>query len=147
MNPGSSIGTLSPWEPGILSLFVYALLVFVLMAASYLSPVGLGRRKRIPKNQGPMNAESFPPERLGSPIPSLSILWQPSSSSLTWRQPISSPGPLPLIVLAGKVGCRYPSLSLFYSSVSSTSGKKEDWSGDPKPERARIPRKHHPDEA
>jgi len=80
-----------------------------------------------------MNAESFPLEQPGFPIPSLSILWQPSSSSLTWRLPISSPGPLSSTVLAGKVGCRYPSLSLCYSLVSSTSGKKEDWSGTQNP--------------
>ena len=69
MNPGSSIGTLSPWEPGILSLFVYVLLVFVLMAAFLFISGWLGEKKRIPEKSRPYECGIIPTGTTRFPYP------------------------------------------------------------------------------
>ena len=69
MNPGSSIGTLSPWEPGILSLFVYGLLIFVLMAAFLFISGRLGEKKGNPEKSRPYECGIIPTGTARFPYP------------------------------------------------------------------------------
>jgi NADH-quinone oxidoreductase subunit A len=69
MNPGSSIGTLSPWEPGIASLFVYVLLVLVLMAAFLFISGWLGEKKRTPEKSRPYECGILPTGTTRFPYP------------------------------------------------------------------------------
>jgi NADH-quinone oxidoreductase subunit A len=57
MKPLPSTGTLSPWEPGIFSLAIYGLLVFLLIAAILFLSSWLGEKKP--------NAEKLRPYECG----------------------------------------------------------------------------------
>jgi NADH-quinone oxidoreductase subunit A len=48
MNPLPSTGTLSPWEPGIFSLAIYGLMVFILVGALLFLSRWLGEKKPNP---------------------------------------------------------------------------------------------------
>ena len=71
MNPGSGIGTLSPWEPGVLPLVVYSLLVFVLMALFLFLSSWVGEKKKGPEKLRPYESGIIPTgsARFRYPVP------------------------------------------------------------------------------
>ena len=60
MEPTSGIGTLSPWEPGILPLIVYGLLVLVLMAIFLFLSSWLGEKRTHPEKLRPFESGIIP---------------------------------------------------------------------------------------
>jgi NADH-quinone oxidoreductase subunit A len=60
MTPSPSLGTLSPWEPGILPLLVYILLVFGLIAVFLFLASWLGEKKREPEKLRPYESGIIP---------------------------------------------------------------------------------------
>ncbi len=60
MEPASGMGTLSPWEPGILPLIVYAFLVLVLMAIFLFLSGWLGERRSHPEKLRPFESGIIP---------------------------------------------------------------------------------------
>jgi len=71
MNPTSRIGTLSPWEPGILPLIVYAFLVLVLMAIFLFLSSWLGEKRIHPEKLRPFESGIIPTgsAQLRYPVP------------------------------------------------------------------------------
>jgi NADH-quinone oxidoreductase subunit A len=71
MEPLPSPGTLSPWEPGFLSLVIYALLVFILVAALLFLSSWLGEKKKEPEKPVPFECGIIPTgsARFRYPIP------------------------------------------------------------------------------
>ena len=60
MEPVSGIGTLSPWEPGILPLIVYAFFVFFLMAIFLFLSGWLGEKRIHPEKLRPFESGIIP---------------------------------------------------------------------------------------
>ena len=56
----AGMGTLSPWEPGILSLTVYGLLVLILMAILLFLSSWLGEKKTSSEKLGPFESGIIP---------------------------------------------------------------------------------------
>jgi NADH-quinone oxidoreductase subunit A len=71
MEPLPSPGTLSPWEPGFISLVIYALLVFILVAALLFLSSWLGEKKKEPAKPVPFECGILPTgsARFRYPIP------------------------------------------------------------------------------
>jgi len=71
MTPSPSLGTLSPWEPGILPLLVYVLLVLGLIGVSLFLASWLGEKKREPEKLRPYESGIIPTgaARLLYPVP------------------------------------------------------------------------------
>ena len=71
MEAASGIGTLSPWEPGILPLIVYAFLVFVLMAIFLFLSGWLGEKRSHPEKLRPFESGIIPTgsAQLRYPVP------------------------------------------------------------------------------
>ncbi|OGP72725.1 MAG: NADH-quinone oxidoreductase subunit A [Deltaproteobacteria bacterium RBG_16_50_11] len=71
MTPSSSLGTLSPWEPGIFPLFVYALLVLGLIAIFLFLASWVGEKKKEPEKLRPYESGIIPTGsgRLLYPVP------------------------------------------------------------------------------
>ena len=60
MNPILSTKTLSPWEPGLLSLAIYGLLVLILIAALLFLSRWLGEKKPNPEKSRPYECGIIP---------------------------------------------------------------------------------------
>lgn len=71
MKPLSSPGTLSPWEPGILSLVIYGFLVLTLIAILLFLSGWLGEKKKSPEKLGPFESGIIPTgsARFRYPVP------------------------------------------------------------------------------
>ena len=71
MSPSPSIGSLSPWEPGIFSLFIYGLLVILLVSLLLFLSAWLGEKKKAPEKLKPYESGIIPTgtARLRYPIP------------------------------------------------------------------------------
>jgi NADH-quinone oxidoreductase subunit A len=71
MTPSPSLGTLSPWEPGIFPLLVYVLLVLGLMGVFLFLAGWVGERKREPEKLRPYESGIIPTgaARLLHPVP------------------------------------------------------------------------------
>ena len=60
MKPLSSLGTLSPWEPGILSLAIYGFVVLTLVAILLFLSGWLGEKKKNPEKLRPFESGIIP---------------------------------------------------------------------------------------
>ena len=60
MKPLSNLGAFSPWEPGILSLAIYGLLVLILVAILLLFSGWLGEKKKSPEKLTPFESGIIP---------------------------------------------------------------------------------------
>jgi len=71
MTPSPSLGTLSPWEPGIFPLLAYVLLVLGLIAVFLFLASWLGEKKREPEKLRPYESGIIPTgsARLLYPVP------------------------------------------------------------------------------
>lgn len=71
MEPISNAGTLSPWEPGLLALVVYCLMVFALMAIILFLSSWLGEKKPNPEKLRPYESGIIPTglARFRYPVP------------------------------------------------------------------------------
>ena len=71
MHPITIAGTLSPWEPGVLSLIVYGILVLGLVAILLFASSWLGEKKINPEKLRPYESGVIPTgsARLHYPIP------------------------------------------------------------------------------
>jgi NADH-quinone oxidoreductase subunit A len=71
MEPLPYPGLFTPWEPGFLSLIIYALLVFILVAALLFLSGWLGEKKREPEKPVPFECGIIPTgsARFRYPIP------------------------------------------------------------------------------
>ena len=71
MHPVTIAGTLSPWEPGVLSLIVYGILVLGLVAVLLFASSWLGEKKINPEKLRPYESGVIPTgsARLHYPIP------------------------------------------------------------------------------
>jgi NADH-quinone oxidoreductase subunit A len=71
MEPSALNGTLDPWEPGLLALLVYGLLVLALMALLLFLSSWLGEKKGSADKQRPFECGLIPtgPARLDVPAP------------------------------------------------------------------------------
>ena len=71
MHPVTIAGTLSPWEPGVLSLIVYGILVLGLVAILLFASSWLGEKKINPEKLRPYESGVIPTgsARLHYPIP------------------------------------------------------------------------------
>jgi len=71
MHPVTIAGTLSPWEPGVFSLVIYGMMIFVLVAALLFIASWLGEKKVNPDKLRPYESGIIPTgsARLRYPIP------------------------------------------------------------------------------
>ena len=71
MQPVSQIGTLSPWEPGILSLTIYGVLILAVMAFMLFAASWLGEKKENTEKSRPYECGVIPTgsARLRYPVP------------------------------------------------------------------------------
>ena len=71
MQPVSHIGTLSPWEPSILSLTIYGVLILAVIAFMLLAASWLGEKKENPEKSRPYECGVIPTgsARLRYPVP------------------------------------------------------------------------------
>ncbi len=71
MGPVSSAQIFSPWEPGLLSLFLYATLVLLLVAVLLFFSSWLGEKKKQPEKPIPFECGIFPTgsARFRYPVP------------------------------------------------------------------------------
>ena len=71
MQPVSQIGTLSPWEPGILSLTIYGVLILAVMVFMLLAASWLGEKKENPEKSRAYECGVIPTgsARLRYPVP------------------------------------------------------------------------------
>jgi NADH-quinone oxidoreductase subunit A len=71
MKPLSSLGTFSPWEPGILSLAIYGLLVLILVGILLFLSGWLGEKKKSPEKLRPFESGIIPTgsARFRYPVP------------------------------------------------------------------------------
>jgi NADH-quinone oxidoreductase subunit A len=71
VRPGSGIGSLTPWEPGFLSLLIYCLLVFVLVGILLFLSSWLGEKKKEPDKPIPFECGIIPTgsARFRYPVP------------------------------------------------------------------------------
>ena len=71
MEPLPDLGLFTPWEPGFLSLIIYALLVFILVAALLFLSGWLGEKKREPEKPVPFECGIIPTgsARFRYPVP------------------------------------------------------------------------------
>lgn len=69
MEPVSGIGSLSPWEPGFLSLLIYSLLVFVLVGVLLFLSSWLGEKKKEPEKLKPFESGILPTGSARFPYP------------------------------------------------------------------------------
>jgi NADH-quinone oxidoreductase subunit A len=71
VGPGSGIGSLTPWEPGFLSLLIYSLLVFVLVGILLFLSSWLGEKKKEPDKPIPFECGIIPTgsARFRYPVP------------------------------------------------------------------------------
>ena len=71
MEPLPNPGLFTPWEPGFLSLIIYALLVFILVAALLFLSSWLGEKKRQPEKPIPFECGILPTgsARFRYPVP------------------------------------------------------------------------------
>lgn len=71
MEPLAEAGIWSPWEPGLLSLAVYALLIFVLVGVLLFLAGWLGEKKKNPEKQTPFECGILPTgsARFRYPVP------------------------------------------------------------------------------
>ena len=71
MEPLPNPGLFTPWEPGFLSLIIYALLVFILVAALLFLSGWLGEKKRQPEKPTPFECGILPTgsARFRYPVP------------------------------------------------------------------------------
>ena len=71
MAPLSPSGALSPWEPGLLALVIYGLVVFALMAVILFLSAWLGEKKRNPEKLRPYESGIIPTglARFRFPVP------------------------------------------------------------------------------
>jgi len=67
----STHGTLSPWEPGILGLGLYAFIVFLLIGVLLFLAGWLGEKKKTPEKERPYESGVIPtgPARFRYPVP------------------------------------------------------------------------------
>ena len=71
MQPMPSPGIFTPWEPGFFSLVIYALLVFILVAALLFLSRWLGEKKKEPEKLNPFESGILPTgaARFRYPVP------------------------------------------------------------------------------
>ena len=71
MQPISSPGIFTPWEPGFLSLIIYTLLVFILVVALLFLSSWLGEKKKEPEKLKPFESGILPTgaARFRYPVP------------------------------------------------------------------------------
>jgi NADH-quinone oxidoreductase subunit A len=71
MEPLSSSGALSPWEPGLLALVIYGLIVFALMAILLFLSAWLGEKKKNSEKMRPYESGIIPTglARFRYPVP------------------------------------------------------------------------------
>jgi NADH-quinone oxidoreductase subunit A len=71
MEPLSRSGALSPWEPGLLALVIYGLMVFALMAILLFLSAWLGEKKKNPEKLRPYESGIIPTglARFRYPVP------------------------------------------------------------------------------
>ena len=71
MQPMPSAGIFTPWEPGFLSLIIYALLVFILVTVLLFLSGWLGEKKREPEKLNPFESGILPTgaARFRYPVP------------------------------------------------------------------------------
>jgi len=71
MQPVTQIGTLSPWEPGILSLTIYGVLILAVMAFMLFAASWLGEKKENLEKSRPYECGVIPTgsARLRYPVP------------------------------------------------------------------------------
>ena len=71
MQPMPSPVTFTPWEPGFLSLIIYALLVFILVAVLLFLSSWLGEKKKEPEKLKPFESGILPTgaARFRYPVP------------------------------------------------------------------------------